>query len=227
MEEKILAMLKTKATAFGFSETELSEAAKTIASFINNAEATDEEITSKVDLMLPVLGLSQKAANRVIEKAKKSAEEEAKKQQKANAGAENKNNPSKTDEENNKTKTDDMPAWFKTYMENQDKKTQELEKKLTEMSAEKTLTERKSKLEELLKDSGVFGKTTMKSFEKMNFGSNEEYDTYFNDVKADLESWKKERTDAGLDKITPMGRSNAAPEKKLTDEEVKGIAANL
>ena len=63
MEEKILAMLKTKATAFGFSETELSEAAKTIASFINNAEATDEEITSKVDLMLPVLGLSQKAAN--------------------------------------------------------------------------------------------------------------------------------------------------------------------
>ncbi len=229
MEEKILAMLKTKATAFGFSETELSEAAKTIASFINNAEATDEEITSKVDLMLPVLGLSQKAANRVIEKAKKSAEEEAKKQQKkaeeAGAGA-GKNEPPKTDE-GKKNEQTEMPDWFKVYKEENNKKTNALIEKLTAMTAEKTSTNRKQKLEELVKDSGMFGTRALKAFERMSFKDDEDFDSFFNETKTDLDAWKQERTDAGLGSMKPMGRSNNAPTNKLSEGEVDQIAGNF
>ena len=74
--------------------------------------------------------------------------------------------------------------------------------KVTELEGEKTTTSRKAKLEAILKDSGTFGTCTLKSFSKMSFENDDEFEEFLSEVEEDLKAYNQERADAGL-ALTP------------------------
>ena len=125
------------------------------------------------------------------------------------------------DKEENK---DEEPAWFKAYREQQDARFATLE-------GEKTSSLRKSKLESLLKDTGTFGNRTLKSFSKMNFENDEEFEQFLSEVEEDLKAYNQERADAGLSTLgTPPAAGTGKPDKEielLTDAEIDSIVNNF
>ena len=89
----------------------------------------------------------------------------------------------------------------------------------------------KAKLESLLKDTGTFGKSTLKSFGRMKFDTEESFEEFFNEVKEDLDQLNQERANDGLGKFgAPQVETKPQePEKPkpLTNEELDELAELL
>ena len=219
-EQLVLQALKPKVKAFGFNKNELKGVAAKIANNLTLEEEASEEdineaIDNAIDAVLPYLEMGQKQANRVINDYKRKSEnpieeeeeeEEETKPQKKAATAK---------------KEEDVPAWAQAMM----KTMEALSGEVSTMKGEKLSNSRKSRLEELLKETGSFGQRTLKNFAKMKFENDEEFDDFFEEVEADLKAYNQERANDGLSKLgkTPLvGGGNK--EEVLSDDEVKALA---
>lgn len=220
VKQQVFMRLKPKARAFGFNKDELMGVAVNIANNLQFEEDALEdeinaEIDKQVDAVIPFLRLAQTNANRVIEKTRKEllpqeAEEEP-----------NKTNPVKTE---TKTDPDEMPAWAKALIESN----KALTEKVASMQGEKTLNARQARLEAILKDTGTFGTRTLKSFAKMSFDTDEEFDDFVAEVESDLKSYNQERANAGLQTLGAIPtQGGGKKEEILTDAEVEAIVASL
>lgn len=232
-KQQVLLRLKPKVKAFGFNKKELmSVAAKIADNLTSTDDASDEdvnaEIDTAIDAVLPYLQVSQSFANRVIEENRKKNDDdnetddddddELSNSTNRQPGS-NKNNPQ------NKGKND-APDWAKGMMQT----IEALTGKISALEGEKLTASRKSKLEALLKDAGTFGTRTLKSFNKMKFENDEEFEEFYSEVEEDLKSYNQERADAGLSSLgNPPGAGSKKQEKNevLTDEEVIAIAKGL
>ncbi len=217
MKKRVFTRLKPKATSFGFNDKELEGVADQIANNLGTDkkedEVTDEQIDAQIDAAIPFLRVAQANSNRVIQDHIKKA---ATQQQQSTPPATDKN----TGEGNQGQ--DDEPEWFRKYREENDKKIQKLQSdKISEI--------RKTKIETLLKDTGTFGKSILKAFEKMSFESDEDFEAYVSEVTESLKEFDKERTEAGLSPLTnpiPSKQVINNP-KKYTDAEVDAIVDKL
>ena len=115
---------------------------------------------------------------------------------------------------------DEEPAWFKSFREQQ-------EARFAALEGEKVSNLRKAKLEALLKDTGTFGSRTLKSFSKMSFESDDDFEEFYSDVEEDLKNYNQERADAGLATLaTPPAAGSKGSGKQdevLTDKEVEDL----
>ena len=202
MIEKILTQLKPKAASFGFNEEELRSVAESLATNLED-DATDEIINAQVGAVIPALKIGQAFATRVINKQKPPKPETPK--------------VSATPED----KSEDEPSWFKKFRE-------ETEAKIATLQEEKTKTTQRSKLESLLKDTGVFGANALKHFDRMTF-TDEDFESYLEETKADLAAFNQERADAGLATLgKPLGKSNGtAKPKEASEKEVEEVIKQL
>lgn len=220
VKQQVFMRLKPKARAFGFNKEELMGVAVNIANNLQFEEDALEdeinaEIDKQVDAVIPFLKLAQTNANRVIEKTRKELQP-----QEADDEP-NKTNPVKTE---TKTETDEMPAWAKALIESN----KALTEKVASMQGEKTLNARQARLETILKDTGTFGTRTLKSFAKMSFDTDEEFDDFVAEVESDLKSYNQERANAGLQTLgTIPTQGGGKKEEILTDAEVEAIVASL
>ena len=99
--------------------------------------------------------------------------------------------------------------------------------KISALEGDKITTSRKAKLEALLKDAGTFGSRTLKSFSKMSFESDEEFEEFYSEVEEDLKAYNQERADAGL---SPMGAASGGKPKEeepFNDNEIDEMAELL
>ena len=116
---------------------------------------------------------------------------------------------------------DEEPAWFKSFREQQ-------EARFAALEGEKVSNLRKAKLETLLKDTGTFGSRTLKSFSKMSFESDDDFEEFYSDVEEDLKNYNQERADAGLATLaTPPAAGSKVSGKKdepFSDEEIDALA---
>lgn len=217
--QTVMSMLKPKVKAFGFNQKELKGLAAKIAENLTSEEdASDEdvnaEIEKNIEAVLPVLELGRSYANRVINDSKKNDDED-------NDEDDDDESTSKTTKSKQK-KTDEEPEWFKAYRET-------MEKKFEALSGERIADVRKSKLEKLLKDTGTFGTRTLKSFSRMKFDNDDEFEEFFSEVEEDLKSLNQERANAGLEKLgaPAIGNGSSKKEEKtdvLSEDEIKAIA---
>lgn len=220
----VLLALKPKVKALGFNQKELKGIAAKIADNIQlEEEASEEEVSAEIDsqieAILPFLQLGQSQANRVIDAWKKS-------------------HPTETDDDDDddpesqpgskksaKTKKEDTtPEWAKSMLDTVKALTDEV----TALKAEKSTTTRLAKLEGLLKDTGAFGERTIKSFKRMKFENEDEFDEFYSEVEADLKKLNQERADAGLSRLGAIpGAQQQKPQKEevLTDDEIKALAS--
>jgi len=227
-KQQVLLRLKPKVKAFGFNKKELmSVAAKIADNLTSTYDASDEdvnaEIDTAIDAVLPYLQVSQSFANRVIEEnRKKNDDDDETDNDDDDESSNTTNRQSGSNKKNpkNKGKNDEEPAWFKAYRE-------QLDARFAAIEGERTTTTRKAKLEALLKDAGTFGTRTLKSFSKMKFENDEEFEEFYSEVEEDLKAYNQERADAGLSSLgNPPGAGSKSQEKNevLTDDEIRALA---
>ena len=218
--------LKPKVKAFGFDPELVERFAAQIAKKLDlDDEASEEDVNTAIDneieVVLPLMPIVQSYTSRRINDALKKN------------GDGNDNNDEDGDEDDDSSsqqpkrkpgrppkKDDAEPAWFKAFREQQ-------EQRFAAIEGQRTTDSRKSKLEEILKDSGTFGKRTLKNFAKMKFENDEEFDDFVSEVEEDLKAYNQELADKGLGG-TPPGAGNGgkggASEPELTDAESEAIA---
>lgn len=234
-KQQVLLRLKPKVKAFGFNKKELmSVAAKIADNLTSTDDASDEdvnaEIDTAIDAVLPYLQVSQSFANRVIEENRKKNDDddETDDDDDDDKSSNSTNRQPGLNKKNsqNKGKNDDAPEWAKGLVQT----VQTLNDEIAALKGEKVTTTRREKLETLLKDAGTFGTRTLKSFNKMKFENDEEFEEFYSEVEEDLKSYNQERADAGLSSLgNPPGAGSKKQEKNevLTDEEVIAIAKGL
>lgn len=219
LKQLVLQALKPKVKAFGFDKKEVESAAATIADNLQLAEeASDEEkqtaIDAAVEAAVPFLALSQQAVTRIVN-AKPPKDEP-------------KDEPDPKDPPKNPKDKDEMPAYMKAFLDAQNASMKELKDELAAMKAEKAATSRKARLEEVLKDTGAFGKSTLRQFERMSFADEDAFDAFLSEVKDDLKTLNQERTDAGLSALgnppSAGGKGEGKEPEVYNDDELKQIA---
>ena len=218
-KQQVLEHLKPKVKAFGFNKKELMSVAAKIADNLTSAEDASEEdvnaeIDAQIDAVLPYLQVSQSFANRVIEENRRKNDDN---ETDGNASA------TETNPRNKGRNNEQEPAWFKAYRETQ-------EARIAALEGEKTLGARRSKLEALLKDTGTFGARIMKTFDRMKFDSDADYEEYYADVEADLKAYNQECANEGLSTLgTPpkAGEGKQARTEVLTDKEVDDLVGTF
>lgn len=223
-KQLVLARLKSKPNvkSLGFDKKELMGIAAQIADNLTSEEdASEEELNAEIDkaidAVVPFLQMAQSQANRVIESFKKKQEP-------------NEDDDDDTDDKNlhqnqkkqNQPKKDDSNSELKQLME----MVTQLRGELASFKGEKVADMRKQKLEALLKDTGAFGSRTLKSFNKMTFETDAEFDEFYSEVESDLKDYNQERTSAGL---SSLGSLPGVPPKKVkeepfSDEEIAALA---
>lgn len=229
-KQQVLLKLKPKVKAFGFNKKELMSVAAKIADNLTSEDDASEEdvnaeIDTQIDAVLPYLQVSQSFANRVIEENRKKNDDDDE------TGDDDDNEPSNpanrqpgSNKKNpkNKGKNDDAPEWAKGMMQT----IETLTGKISALEGEKLTTSRKAKLEALLKDAGTFGTRTLKSFNKMNFENDEEFEEFLSEVEEDLKAYNQERADAGLSTMgTPPAAGGGKPKESevITDSQLKEL----
>lgn len=228
-KQQVLLKLKPKVKAFGFNKKELMSVAAKIADNLTSADdASDEdvnaEIDTQIDAVLPYLQVSQSFANRVIEENRKKNDDDDETDDDDDdepSSTTNRQPGSNKKNPKDKGKNDEEPAWFKAYREQQDVRFAAIE-------GEKTTTTRKAKLEAILKDSGTFGIRTLKSFSKMSFENDDEFDEFLSEVQEDLKAYNQERANAGL-ALTPPTSGGGKPKENepFSDNEIDDMADML
>lgn len=218
-----MSMLKPKVKAFGFTQKELQGIAAQIADNLTSEEdASDEdvnaEIEKNIEAVLPILKLGQSYANRVINDSKKNEEEDSNDDSEEEDSKQNKSTKTK------EKKSDEIPAWAQALIDSN----KSLSEQLAAIKGEKVTDGRRTKLEKLLKDTGAYGTRTLKSFSRMKFDSDDEFDEFFSEVEEDLKSFNQERANAGLSKLGAPATGGAEKKDKKTEvlpeEDVKAIA---
>lgn len=227
--QKVLTLLKPKVKALGFSKEEVKGIAAKIADKLESEDDASEEdieseINEKIDEALPMLQFVQSASNRLIDNYKKQNKIETDDDDDDDSDEDDasQKKPGSKKSPNNK-KQDEVPAWAQALIDSNKK----LNDELTAMKQGKTTEARRAKLEKLLKDTGTFGKTTLKQFEKMSFNDDDDFDEFLEGVEGDLADLNQERANSGLDKlgVPPAGKKDKSGEKEVvSDDDIKAMA---
>ena len=202
MKNKVFTRLESKAKSYGFSKDELMTVCESIANgFSSEEEATDEAIDARIEAYLPILKLSQSAANRSYERMKAKFEEE------------NKPKPTPTPEPpkpaEQKPQEDEAPAWFKAFQKDYEKDKQATEEKFASMATEKANEGFMARAHAGLKDVDPKFYRDLKS---RTFSSNDEVDAYVAEVNEDWTSFCAEKNIKAMADVTPPG-GGAKPTK--------------
>ena len=77
-----------------------------------------------------------------------------------------------------------------------------------------------------MKDSGTFGTRTLKSFNKMSFENDEEFEEFLSEVTEDLKVYNQERANAGLSTMgTPpaVGGGRQKEDETISDTQLQQL----
>ena len=239
---KVLEVLKMRKEikALGFSRKELKGVAAKIADKLELKEdATEEEVTDAIDdaieAALPFLEVTQTVADRRLQAYKDSHPEDGDEDDDDDDDPDSepddgkgRKSPSKQGKKGKKSAEGDSE--LKQLLNSFTETINGLKGEIAELKSSKTTDSRRSRLEKLLKDTGKFGERTLKSFARMSFKSNDEFEDYLDEVEADLEAENKERSNKGLETLgKPVGavpgkKGETDKEEVLSDDEVKALA---
>ena len=217
-----------------FNKKELQGIAAKIAdnlTFEDDASEEDmnAEIQEKIDALLPYLQVSQSYANRLVEEARKKNDDDDEPDddddesaQKGKRHTGSKNNRTNEEEKN------DAPAWAKGLVDG----LETLRNEIATLKGEKITMSRKNKLAGLLKDSGSYGNRILKSFDRMKFETDEEFDDFYSEVEEDLKTYNQERANAGLATLgnppaAGGGKGTGKEDEPFSDKDIEEMANNF
>lgn len=237
---KVLDALKTNRDikALGFSRKELKGVAANVANKLKlNEDASDEEvseaISDAIDDVLPLLQLTQSAADRQVSEYRnahpvpdddESVDDQDDDDEPVRRSPSQKGKKSKKDGDDTSES-----AILLAAIDKLSKSFSELKIDVNALKTGNTANNRKSRVKELLKDTGKFGECQLKSFSRMKFDTEEEFEDYLDELKEDIEEENKERLEKGLEKLGRIPAPDTKPhpneeDKLMSDDEVKKLA---
>lgn len=223
--KQVLSILKPKCKALGFNLEELEGIAADIADNLElDEEASEEEInekiSSEVEAVIPYLKIAQKASNRVIQNSKNNKNPESD-DNGTNAGQDG------VDQEKEEEK---VPIWAQAIITQQ----KAIQTELTGLKSERETDGRRSKLKALLKDTGTFGKSTLKNFDKIKFENEADFEEFYDGVVEDLATLNQERANAGLAKLGATAATSGNKKEKegdkpevISEKEIEELAGTM
>lgn len=242
IKECIAKRLKPKVKQFGFSKKVFKSVAAKVADKLEDIDenASEEDINSKVDdaieEIMPFLAFAQSTANEQLSEWKKGLQknddnDDDDDEDSDDDDASETNRSRSTKSNRSKRANNETSVQSKEFKQLMDA-VNSLTKEVTSLKAGKTADTRRGKLETLLKDTGVFGKRTLKNFSKMNFNDEDEFEEYLSEIEEDLKAYNQERADAGLSTAgnPPGGKGGGKQETKeegFTDADIDKIMANF
>lgn len=125
----------------------------------------------------------------------------------------------------------EQTAAFKKQQEEYKKQFEEFNAfrdKFNTMKADRLKATRESRLDELVKDAGVYGKRIKENYGLMNFNTDEDFEKFLGGVEEDIKAFNQERADKGLDTLAVPGTGGAKPKEKdepMTEAEIEALAA--
>ena len=238
---KVLEALKTNRDikALGFSRKELKGVAANVANKLQlKDDATDEEvsegISDAIDDVLPLLQLTQSAADRQVSEYKNAHpapnDDDVPDDEPDDADVPARRSPSQKGKKSKKDGDDTSEsAMLLAAIDKLSKSFSELKMDVNALKTGNTANNRKSRVKELLKDTGKFGERQLKSFSRMKFENEEEFEDYLDELKEDIEEENKERLEKGLEKLGRIPAPDKTPkpneeDKLMSDDEVKKLA---
>lgn len=238
--KKVLEALKTNRDikALGFSRKELKGVAANVANKLQlKDDATDEEvsegISDAIDDVLPLLQLTQSAADRQVSEYKNAhpAPDDDDPDPDPDPDPDDdpaRRSPSRKGKKGKKDSDDDDSATLNAIKE-LTKAVATLQGDVTALKSGNITNSRTAKVRELLKDTGKFGERRLKSFSHMKFENEEEFEDYLDELKEDIEEENKERLEKGLEKLGRIPAPDTKPQPKeedklMSDDEVKELA---
>lgn len=223
--KQVLSILKPKCKALGFNLEELEGIAADIADNLElDEEASEEEInekiSSEVEAVIPYLKIAQKASNRVIQNSKNNKNPESD-DNGTNAGQ---------DGVNQEKEEEKVPVWAQAIITQQ----KAIQTELTGLKSERETDVRRSKLKALLKDTGTFGKSTLKNFDKIKFENEADFEEFYDGVVEDLATLNQERANAGLAKLAATAATSGNKKEKegdmpevISEKEIEELAGTM
>lgn len=166
MKDKILQALKTKYKNLGLSEKALDGIATMLAVTTTDEANIETSIDGVNDLLVSIQSDADKRVNDAVAKVKQVKAPE----------------PPKADETKVEEPKNETPEWAKALMS-----------EVAALKAEKTVDLRKQTLEQKLKDvNPTFSAKILKDFQRMQFESDEDFDSYLAETEADAITFAKE-----------------------------------
>lgn len=237
---KVLEALKTNRDikALGFSRKELKGVAANVANKLQlKDDATDEEvsegISDAIDDVLPLLQLTQSAADRQVSEYKNAHpapdDDDVPDDEPDDDDVPARRSPSQKGKKGKKDSDDDQDSATLNAIKELTKAVATLQGDVTALKSGNTTNSRTAKVRGLLKDTGKFGERRLKSFSRMKFENEEEFEDYLDELKEDIEEENKERLEKGLEKLGRIPAPDTKPhpneeDKLMSDDEVKKLA---
>lgn len=238
---KVLDALKTNRDikALGFSRKELKGVAANVANKLQlKDDATDEEvsegISDAIDDVLPLLQLTQSAADRQVSEYKNAHpapddDDVPSDDEQDDDDDPARRSPSQKGKNGKKDSDDDQDSAILNAIKGLTTAVATLQGDVTALKSGNTTSRRTAKVRELLKDTGKFGERRLKSFSRMKFENEEEFEDYLDELKEDIEEENKERLEKGLEKLGRIPAPDTTPQRKeedklMSDDEVKKLA---
>lgn len=137
----------------------------------------------------------------------------------------------KQENENLSKQAKDLASALKKQQEEAKKQMEEFtafRNEFNTMKADRLKATRESRLDELIKDAGVYGKRIKENYGLMTFNTDEDFEKFLGGVEEDIKAFNQERADKGLDTMRVPGTGgNRGDEKKevMTEAEVDALAA--
>lgn len=223
--KQVLSILKPKCKALGFNLEELEGIAADIADNLeldeeSSEEEINEKISSEVEAVIPYLKIAQKASNRVIQNSKNNKNPES---------DDNDTNDGQ-DGVNQEKEEEKVPVWAQAIITQQ----KAIQTELTGLKSERETDGRRSKLKALLKDTGTFGKSTLKNFDKIKFENEADFEEFYDGVVEDLATLNQERANAGLAKLGATAATSGNKKEKegdkpevISEKEIEELAGTM
>jgi flagellar biosynthesis GTPase FlhF len=140
----------------------------------------------------------------------------------------------KQENENLSKQAKDLASALKKQQEEAKKQMEEFiafRNEFNTMKADRLKATRESRLDELVKDAGVYGKRIKENYGLMTFNTDEDFEKFLGGVEADIKAFNQERADKGLDRLgkPAEGEEQHEPGKvePMTEAEAAALAAIL
>ena len=137
----------------------------------------------------------------------------------------------KQENENLAKQNKELAAAIKKQQEEAKKQLEEFTAFRDEFNAMKTdrlKATRESRLDELVKDAGIYGKRIKENYGMMTFNTDEDFEKFLGGVQDDIKAFNQERADKGLDTYRVPGTGGAEEKKDnepMSEAEIEALAA--
>lgn len=259
--QQVLKALKPKVKRYGFKREDVESFAAAIAKKLDIADdASDEDVASAIedaiDDAIPYIEAAQKQSSRIVRRKLREAREanededddddedddeeddddeepkgkKSKKSKKSKKAAK-KSNKSEDDEDEDEDDDEDGHNDLSRQIKKLTKLVVSQNDEIAKLKQGKTSDRRRKRLEKILENTGTFGKSVLRRFDKQDFEDEDDFEDFLDEVREDLEELNAERKNNGLGKLgaPPSTRSSkqedeVSQEEPYTDDEIDDLA---